>query len=203
MVKPRPQIITHDQGVRERLLKAGIELFARNGYAATSVREIVARSGVTKPVLYYYFGSKEGLYKAIIEEALITQQAVLDEILSKSGSALDRLFFLFERILRAVRENRDLVKMTHSLRFGPPQGAPQVDITQFGDRMIEAIKTIYLDGLAQGSVVEFDPDTVVSTILAMLDHAVCLDFAPPELADLKRPMKMLGFLSRALQRKDN
>jgi len=102
-----------------------------------------------------------------------------------------------------VRENRELVKMIHSLRFGPPQGAPQVDMKQFGDRLIETIKTIYLDGLAQGSVVEFDPETVASTVLAMLDHAVCLDFAPPELADLQRPMKMLDFLSRALERKDN
>jgi len=203
MVKPRPQITTHDQSARERLLKAGIDLFARNGYAATSVREIVAKSGVTKPVLYYYFGSKEGLYKAIIEEALIKHQTLLNEILSRSGSALDRLFFLFEQVLREVRENRELVQMIHSLRFGPPQGAPQVELKQFGDRMIETIKTIYLEGLAQESVVAFDPDTVASTILAMLDHAVCLDFGPPELADLKRPMKMLGFLSRALQRKDN
>jgi len=202
MAKSKPQI-GDEPSARERLMKAGLELFARNGYAATSVREIVTGGGVTKPVLYYYFGSKEGLYKAIIEDALIKQQAVLDEVLARSGSALDRLFFLFERILRGVRENRDLVKMIHSLRFGPPQGAPQVDLKQFGDRLIETIKTIYLDGLAQGLVVEFDPDTVASAVLAMLDHAVCLDFAPPELADLQRPMKMLDFLSRALERKDN
>jgi hypothetical protein len=43
------------QNARERLLEAGIALFAEKGYASTSVREIVARAGVTKPVLYYYF----------------------------------------------------------------------------------------------------------------------------------------------------
>jgi len=94
MAKSKPQI-GDEASARERLMKAGVELFARNGYAAASVREIVTESGVTKPVLYYYFGSKEGLYKAIIEDALIKQQAVLDEVLARSGSALDRLFFLF------------------------------------------------------------------------------------------------------------
>ena len=43
---------------RERLLSGATELFASKGYAATTVREIVERAGVTKPVLYYYFRSK-------------------------------------------------------------------------------------------------------------------------------------------------
>ncbi len=53
---------TLDSSVRQRLLRAASDLFAQKGYAATTVREIVAAVGVTKPVLYYYFGSKEGLY---------------------------------------------------------------------------------------------------------------------------------------------
>ena len=43
-------------------LSAARELFARKGYSGTSVREIVAAADVTKPVLYYYFRNKEGLY---------------------------------------------------------------------------------------------------------------------------------------------
>ena len=38
---------------KTRLMEAGIALFEEQGYASTSVREIVARAGVTKPVLYY------------------------------------------------------------------------------------------------------------------------------------------------------
>ena len=55
-----------EAAVRERLLAAAIELFTGQGYAATSVREIVAAAGVTKPALYYWFGSKEGLYLALV-----------------------------------------------------------------------------------------------------------------------------------------
>ncbi|MCE1227092.1 MAG: TetR/AcrR family transcriptional regulator, partial [Geobacteraceae bacterium] len=48
--------------VRQRLLDAALQLFSTKGYAATSVRELVEAAGVTKPVLYYYFKNKEGLY---------------------------------------------------------------------------------------------------------------------------------------------
>ncbi len=51
-----------DVAVRERLLACATALFARRGYASTTVREIVAAAGVTKPVLYYYFRSKEGIF---------------------------------------------------------------------------------------------------------------------------------------------
>jgi AcrR family transcriptional regulator len=47
---------------RERLLETAIGMFAAKGYAGTSVREIVERAAVSKPVLYYYFKSKEGLF---------------------------------------------------------------------------------------------------------------------------------------------
>ena len=56
-----------EAGTRERLLETASQLFASKGYASTSVREIVARAGVSKPVLYYHFQSKEGLYYAILE----------------------------------------------------------------------------------------------------------------------------------------
>ena len=48
-----------EQGARARLLEAGVKLFSEKGYANTSVREIVELASVSKPILYYYFKSKE------------------------------------------------------------------------------------------------------------------------------------------------
>ena len=75
-----------DQKTRARLLEAATALFAEKGYATTSVREIVARAGVTKPVLYYYFGNKEGLLQAILDWAADLQKALLQEVVDTSGS---------------------------------------------------------------------------------------------------------------------
>ena len=58
-----------EPNARARLLETAIDMFAEKGYAGTSVREIVHRAGVSKPVLYYYFQSKEGLFLAILDMA--------------------------------------------------------------------------------------------------------------------------------------
>ncbi len=53
---------------RTRLLQCANELFYEKGYDAVGVQEIVARAGLTKPTLYYYFGSKKGLLEALVAE---------------------------------------------------------------------------------------------------------------------------------------
>ena len=53
----------------EQTLEAAHELFAERGYAAVTMDEIAARVGVTKPLLYNYFGNKERLYIACMERA--------------------------------------------------------------------------------------------------------------------------------------
>lgn len=49
------------------LLAQALELFALRGYESVGTQEIVQRSGVTKPTLYHYFGSKRGLLEALLE----------------------------------------------------------------------------------------------------------------------------------------
>ena len=55
---------------RQRLLDAGLKLFANRGYAGTSVLDITEEAKVTKPTLYYYYGNKEGLFQALVDQAM-------------------------------------------------------------------------------------------------------------------------------------
>ena len=66
--------------VRERqLVELGEELFAERGYAKASMDELARRAGVTKPVIYELFGSKEGLFRACLEGlALRLADAIAD-----------------------------------------------------------------------------------------------------------------------------
>jgi AcrR family transcriptional regulator len=52
---------------REQLVDIGRTLFAQRGFDATSVEEIAAKAGVSKPVVYEHFGGKEGLYAVVVE----------------------------------------------------------------------------------------------------------------------------------------
>jgi AcrR family transcriptional regulator len=85
----------------EQTLEAAHSLFAERGYAAVTMDEIAAAIGVTKPLLYNYFGNKERLYIACIErsgDALIATVADAVEQTANPGDALGagvRAFFSF------------------------------------------------------------------------------------------------------------
>jgi AcrR family transcriptional regulator len=68
---PRPAKVTRvSQATRERIIKAASRAFALNGYEGASVRTIVAEADVNQAAINYHFGSKEGLYRAVLETAL-------------------------------------------------------------------------------------------------------------------------------------
>ena len=64
---------------REQLLNVGRSLFAEKGFDATSVEEIAAKAGVSKPVVYEHFGGKEGLYAVVVDREM---QLLLDRFAS-------------------------------------------------------------------------------------------------------------------------
>lgn len=72
-----------------QMLEVAEEVFGERGYQATSMDEIAARVGVTKPMLYEYFGSKDGLLRACLQRA---RQQLLDrtrEAVAAGGSPRD------------------------------------------------------------------------------------------------------------------
>jgi AcrR family transcriptional regulator len=52
---------------RQQLLDIGRRLFAERGFEGTSIEEIAAQAGVSKPVVYEHFGGKEGLYAVVVD----------------------------------------------------------------------------------------------------------------------------------------
>lgn len=66
---------------RELLLNTALELFHAKGYDAVGVQEIVEKAGVTKPTLYYYFGSKLGLLKSLLE----SRYSILEEKITEAS----------------------------------------------------------------------------------------------------------------------
>src|SRR5919107_5269416 len=75
----------------EQTLEAARVLFAERGFAAVTMDEIAAEVGVTKPLLYTYFGNKEGLYLACMEPAAEALVATVAEAVRDTASPADAL----------------------------------------------------------------------------------------------------------------
>ncbi|MBW2381740.1 MAG: TetR/AcrR family transcriptional regulator [Deltaproteobacteria bacterium] len=74
---------------RAQLIQVGREVFAENGYEATSVEEIASRAKVSKPIVYEHFGGKEGLYAVVVDREMEYVIRVISEALS-AGSPRER-----------------------------------------------------------------------------------------------------------------
>lgn len=160
MEKSKQQTMQDNSAVRERLLAEALRLFTARGYAATTVREIVAAAGVTKPVLYYYFGSKEGLYLEIMSAISAQFEQRIIELQQSGGTVCERLLRFFAAILAGVRENLQSVRLAYSIYFGPPQGAPFIDFNQFFDRTLEIVHTLIAEGVNNGELRPVDHRTL-------------------------------------------
>lgn len=66
---------SQEQGARERLLDAASVLFAEQGFAETSTREICTAAGLNPGAIHYHFGDKDGLYRAVLARPLEVMSA--------------------------------------------------------------------------------------------------------------------------------
>jgi len=98
---------------RERLLTSGTELIAEKGFNGVSVREICVHAETTVNMIHHFFGSKQGLLDAIVEQFSVGVFAVPMRLLEKDPRSKDdflsRMEMLFESTLDAYIEHRSLL----------------------------------------------------------------------------------------------
>lgn len=141
-----------DERTRHRLIRAAVQVFDRKGYAAASVREIVEAAGVTKPALYYHFGSKEGMLGAILEQGAREFEAAMERAIGRPGTARDRVTALAVDLYGLFEKNVPVVRVAHSVFHGPAGTAPAFDFTRFDRSLVRALKQIVEAGQATGEL---------------------------------------------------
>lgn len=87
---------------RSQLLELATTVFTENGFQATSMDDIAAAAGVTKPVLYQHFDSKETLYIEVIDITAQSLLAGVRDIGAVEGSTTDRVRHGLERFYQLV-----------------------------------------------------------------------------------------------------
>jgi TetR/AcrR family transcriptional regulator len=157
-----------DERTRARLLRAAVKVFDRKGYASASVREIVELAGVTKPALYYHFGSKEGTLVAILQEAAHELDRAVARALARPGTARERLTALCEDLHALYQEHVPVVRVAHAVFLGPSEGLPAFDCGVFDRSLQGALARIVQDGQASGEVRAADPADVALAVSGVL-----------------------------------
>jgi AcrR family transcriptional regulator len=89
---------------REQLLDVSLELFAEKGYHQTSMNEIAEAAGVTKPVLYQHFESKEQLYLQLLRDVSSQMADAVLKATAQAEGPREQVEKGFEAVFRFVGE---------------------------------------------------------------------------------------------------
>lgn len=188
-----------DQTARERLVLAAASLFTRKGYAATTVREIVTAAGVTKPVLYYYFRNKEGIYLELIRTPFHELDSLLSTSQTAKGSASQKILSLCDEIFSLVLMNLQAARLMTSIYYGPPQGAPFFDFDRYHFNLHDVFRRLVKQGMIEGEFEKGNVDDRMWAIVGVINVAMESQLCHPEIAiDRKRLARILGLILKGM-----
>jgi TetR/AcrR family transcriptional regulator len=176
-------------GSSSRILQTALALFSSKGYDATSVREICEAAGITKPTLYHFFGSKDGVYRALVQGALDDFQRNVEQGVQPPGSTLERLQRVARGYFDSANRQRELVRFIFALVHNPSNAAPPTDFPKFYDGVVQIVAGVVEEGVARGELAPGSIEVRLLVLMGALGEAVCGNLIvgrpdlTPELAD--------------------
>ena len=84
----RPAAQSRGEDTRRRILETALQVFATEGYEGASTRHLAERAGVNLPAIQYYFGSKEGLFRAVIDSIIERTETHMAPLAAEVKAAL-------------------------------------------------------------------------------------------------------------------
>ncbi len=103
----RPASHHRGEDTRRRILETAIDVFAAVGYEGAATRMLAERAGVNLPAIQYYFGSKEGLYRAAIGHIAEQTEQRMAPVADRVRAALARGEHRPEELLRLLQDMLD------------------------------------------------------------------------------------------------
>lgn len=128
---------------RSNIINCSLKLFAERGYDAVGIQEIVDTVGITKPTLYHYFGSKNGLLQVILSQHFTDLNQRVREAADYHGN----LPMTLEKITRAcfqyARENPTFYRLQLALWFAPRGSEAHQAVESWHDEQYHIIETMF------------------------------------------------------------
>ena len=97
---------------KQRILESGVAMFARKGYGSTGLRELADQAGVNLAMVNYFFGSKKGLLKVILETFLSGYHEIAKQELTADEDVEVKVKRFLKRIIPYIKSHRDYLIVT-------------------------------------------------------------------------------------------
>lgn len=117
-----PRTAEQNEQIRETtraaIIDSAMSLFAQNGYAHTTTRQIARQAGVSAGLMYHYFEGKESLLEAVFEDCMATLSQTFSQAYEKAPAGR-RLSALLQAMFGLLEEERDFWALFYMMRGQP------------------------------------------------------------------------------------
>lgn len=176
-----PDEVSTANEAEKRLLASALGLFSEKGYEGTSIREIIERAGVTRPVLYYYFENKEHLFRRLVESWFAELVEDMDRVQVGVVGYRERLKVLIWNIFEHAEGSPTVVRLIFHTFFAPRHQAPKLDKDALWESRFTRIKSIMQEGVESGDFAGHDPDSLAMTFCGMMDMHIMTKINRPHM----------------------
>jgi AcrR family transcriptional regulator len=159
---------------RARILSNALKLFAARGYDAVGTQEIVDAAGITKPTLYHYFGSKEGLLQALMG----TYFEELYQAVCGAAAYQHDLPLTLDRVVLAyfnfADKHRQYYRLQLSMWFAPVDSIPFKTVAEINQKQQQLLEDLFLQAATDHGNMQGRHRMYAATFLGMINTYVSL-----------------------------
>lgn len=161
--------LANNSDARRQILRAALKHFANNGYAATSVQQIVGTAKVSKPALYYYFKDKAGLFEALVQEAHDERYRVMRAAVVEGDPLAAQLERILMGLFDCFHENRELMRIAFSTMFAAKGELPEkLDFMDRCERNFDFVLDLFKRARKEGELdAAFDAEEMAFAFYGM------------------------------------
>jgi TetR/AcrR family transcriptional regulator len=179
--------------VRERIFASALHHFSRKGFAATSLREVSEDAQTTKPMIYYYFGSKEGLYASIVRQILEEMADTIRSNLPAEAPVKQQVMAFSQSYLEHFLQQEEIIALVLREVFGLG-GVSMAEFSQgLGDRVRQPLDAIILRGMDTGVFRQDHVPTCSTAVTGILNMFILVHVFGGAEIDRDSPLRQVGY----------
>lgn len=155
---------SEELSTEEKILKAAMEVFLRDGYDGSRMQDIADVAGINKALLHYYFRSKDKLFEKVFDFKIQSFFPQVDAAFDQEGPFIDKITFFIEAYIHFLRKNPFLPLFV----LNTVNNKDKADfIKKIPIGIAHKIVPRYYADLKEGKVRPLDPVQFIMTVMGM------------------------------------
>jgi AcrR family transcriptional regulator len=141
-----------DGGLKEQIRLHATRLFAQRGFAGTSMRELVEACDCTKAACYYYFSSKEALYRDVVQYHALRINNIIETTIGSHGTVRERLHAGLDAMVSFAIANPIAMRLVQRIDVSSEDTAPSFEDTPSRETHLCRINDLVTEGCRNGEL---------------------------------------------------